>query len=149
MKKVILNLMLLVVLCIPVLIVNAESVVSDELLGSENQIQSKKVSCGNITGIPRKIPELTSDIITIIQVAVPIILVILGSIDLLKGVAAQKEDDIKKGKSILIKRLIAAAIIFFIVVIVKLVISIVSDSVSSNNMIECIDCFISGVKNCK
>ena len=103
-----------------------------------------KVSCGNITEIPEKLPKLTSDAITIIQIVVPIILIIIGSIDLMKGVTAQKEDEIKKGQKILIKRLITAAIIFFIVVIVKFLISIVANSTSaSNNIVDCIDCFIS------
>ena len=103
-----------------------------------------KVSCGNVTEIPEKLPKLTSDAITIIQIVVPIILIIIGSIDLMKGVAAQKEDEIKKGQKILIKRLITAAIIFFIVVIVKFLISVVANSTSaSNNIVDCIDCFIS------
>lgn len=133
MRKTFSKIMLFLVMCVPILSVNAYS----------------KVSCGNVTNIPRKIPELTSYIVTIVQVAVPIILIIMGSIDLLKGVAASKEDEIKKGQKILIKRLIVAAIIFFVVVIVKLLVSIVADSTNTANIVECIDCFISGAKNCK
>ena len=103
-------------------------------------IAAPKVSCGNVTDIPRKIPELTSMVITMIQIAVPVILVVMGSMDLFKGVTAQKEDEIKKGQQLFIKRLIVAGIIFFVVVIAKLVISIVAES-SSSNIIDCIDCF--------
>ena len=99
-----------------------------------------KVSCGNVTDIPRKIPELTSMAITMIQIAVPVILVVMGSMDLFKGVTAQKEDEIKKGQQLFIKRLIVAGIIFFVVVIAKFVISIVAEA-SSSNIIDCIDCF--------
>ena len=106
---------------------------------------SSKVSCGNITNIPSKIPELTSMAMTIIQVAVPIVLIIVGMLDLFKGITAQKEDAIKKGQQALIKRIITASLIFFIVVIVKFVISIVADA-SSASIVECIDCFISN--NC-
>ena len=105
---------------------------------------ANKVNCGNVTNIPSKIPELTSLIVTILQIAVPIILVIMGSIDFLKAVSAQKEDEIKKGQSMFIKRLIVAVLVFFIVAITKLVISLVSDATNTNNMVECIDCFISG-----
>lgn len=105
-----------------------------------------KVSCGNITGIPAKIPQLVSEIITIIQIAIPVILVIMGTLDLFKGVTAQKDDEIKKGQQMFIKRLIVAALIFFIVVIVKFLISIVAETTSAN-IIECIDCFISN--DCK
>ena len=108
-----------------------------------------KVSCGNVTGIPEKIPELTSFAITVIQIAIPIVLVVMGSLDLFKGLSAQKEDEIKKGQQMFIKRLIYAAIIFFVVVIAKLLISVVADSTTSNNIAECIDCFLSGTENCR
>ncbi len=104
-----------------------------------------KVSCGRVTNIPYKIPHLTAELVTILEIAVPIILIIIGSIDLVKGIMAQKEDEIKKGQQIFVKRLIAAAIIFFVVAIVKLVVSVVSDSMDNADMVECIDCFISGV----
>jgi hypothetical protein len=120
---------------------NSNESVSYEL--TFNSIQnSSKVSCGNITGIPKKIPELTSLAITIVHVAVPVILVIMGSLDLFKGITAQKEDEIKKGQQVFVKRLILAALIFFVVVIVKLLISVVADS-SNDNISSCIDCFIS------
>ena len=64
------------------------------------KIKMDKVSCGNITGIPAKIPELVSFAITLIQIAVPVILVVMGSVDLFKGITAQKEDEIKKGQKI-------------------------------------------------
>lgn len=109
-----------------------------------------KVSCGSVTEIPAKFPELTSTVMIIIQVAVPIILVIMGTLDLFKGMASQKEDEIKKGQKIFVKRLIVAALIFFVSVIVKLLISLVADTVvESNNIIECLDCFVSGIEYCK
>lgn len=111
-------------------------------------ISTSKVSCGNITGIPSKIPEITSYIVTVIQVAVPIVLIIVGSLDLFKGITAQKDDEIKKGQKILVKRLIVAGLIFFIISISKIVISVVADT-NISNMSKCIDCFISGLENCK
>lgn len=113
---------------------------------SLNRSGNTKVSCGNVTGIPKKIPEITSLIFNIIQIIVPIILVVIGSIDFLKGVTAQKEEEIKKGQQIFIKRLITAAIIFFVVVFVKLLVSVISNSTNSQNIVDCIDCFISN--NC-
>ena len=110
-----------------------------ELVSSSD---SSKVNCGNITDIPAKIPELTSLAITMVHIAVPVILVIMGSIDLFKGITAQKEDEIKKGQQIFVKRLILAALIFFVVVIVKLLISVVANF-SNANISNCIDCFIS------
>ena len=107
---------------------------------------AEKVSCGNVTNIPAKIPELTSFAITVIQIAVPVVLVIMGSIDLFKGMTSQKEDEIKKGQKMLVKRLIVGALIFFVIVIAKLLISVIADA-SSANIIECVDCFLT--KSCK
>lgn len=103
---------------------------------------SKHVSCGNISGIPRKIPQLTSYIITVMQVAATVILVILGTIDLFKGISSSKEEEIKKGQQVFVKRLITGALIFFVVLVVKLLVGAVADA-SSSNIVSCMDCFIS------
>lgn len=83
------------------------------------------VSCdmipGEITGILRSI-------VTLIQIGIPIILVIMGMIDLGKAVTSQKEEEIKKAQSMLIKRLIYGVLIFLVVAIVKFVLGIVGDS---------------------
>lgn len=126
MKKKIFFIILFVALLIPVVGVSAAT----------------KVSCGNVTDIPKIIPKLTSLAITIVQIAVPIILVLMGSLDLFKGITAGKEDEMKKGQQMFIKRLIVGAVIFFIVVIVKFLVSVVADT-NVNNIVDCIDCFVS------
>ena len=110
-------------------------------------LETNKVTCGNVTAIPKKIPKITSDIVTVIEIAIPVILVIIGSIDLAKGIIAAKDDEIKKGQRIFIKRLITGALAFFIIVIVKFIISIVADNVTSANISKCISCFIDN--NCE
>ena len=124
---------------------------SSKNLVSEKKTYTSKVYCGReeqgrLTQIPKKVPELTSTAVTIIQIAIPIILVILGSLDLFKGITAGKEDEMKKGQQLFVKRLITGAMIFFIVVIVKFFISIVADT-NESNMADCIECFISN--DCK
>lgn len=101
------------------------------------------VSCGTgtIDNIPEIIPKVVSAAYTIVQVAVPVVLVIMGSLDLFKGISAQKEDEIKKGQQMFIKRMISAALVFFVFVIVKVLISFVADS-SSNSIMDCAQCFI-------
>ncbi len=105
-------------------------------------------SCGGnyLTGIPKKMVKLTKFIYIFLQVLVPIAIIILGSLDLLKAVAAQKEDEIKKGQQVFIKRLVGAAIVFFVFAIVKFVISIVSDN--STSIINCVDCFLKNNDSC-
>ncbi len=101
-----------------------------------------KVTCGNLGGVASKIPELTSYIVTIVQIAVPIVLVIMGTIDFIKGVTSQKDEEIKKNQQMFVKRLVVAAIVFFAVAIVKLLVSLV-DEQNTGNIVECMDCFLS------
>ena len=79
-----------------------------------------EVGCDSI---PEEITSILRSVVTLIQIGVPIILVIMGMIDLGKAVTSQKEDEIKKAQSLLIKRLV-----FLIVAIVKFVLGIVGDS---------------------
>ena len=109
-------------------------------------IDTNKVTCGTITGIPEKIPEITRTIVTLVQIAVPIVLVVVGMMDLFKGLAAQKEDEVKKGRQMFVKRLIIGAIIFFVIAITRLLVSVIADDKSGT--IECIDCFLSDSNSC-
>lgn len=113
-----------------------------------NKVSCGEVGHGGISGIPSKIPELLSFFITVIQVVVAVILIILGSLDLFKGITSGKEDEIKKGQQLFIKRLIAGALVFFIVLIVKLLMGAIAEG-SSSNIIDCIDCFINNSEACK
>lgn len=93
------------------------------------------------------LPTLTSTIVTLIKIGVPILLIIFGMLDLGKAVMAQKEDEIKKGWQTFIKRMIAAAVVFFVVVIVQLVLSLVAGD-DNDNVWGCVNCFISGTDKC-
>lgn len=99
------------------------------------------VSCGEITDIPKGIPNTTKIIYLLLQIGIPIALVVFGMIDLMKAITAQKEDEIKKGQQTFIKRLISAAIVFFVFAIVKTLSSFLADNTSVG---ECLKCFIKG-----
>ncbi len=60
-------------------------------------------------------------ILKIIQWVVPVILIVLGTIDLVKAVMAGKDDEIKKHQQTLIKRAVAAVIVFLIPLIVGVI----------------------------
>ena len=114
-----------------------------------NPVFAKNIaSCDAALGdvlIDSRIPGIVSTMITVIKIVVPILLVIFGMIDLVKGIIASKEDEIKKGRQIFIKRLIAGAIVFFVVSIVQLIISlVVNDKNEKTNMMTCVQCFING-----
>lgn len=91
-------------------------------------------------------PDLATfvhNIITLIKIAVPVVLVIFGMLDLAKGVIASKEDEIKKGQQTFIKRLIAGVIVFFMVSITQLVISLI-DKESNGQFWECANKIMNG-----
>ena len=100
-------------------------------------------SCGGgiLINIPKALPQITSIAYTLIQIAVPVVLVIMGMLDLFKGITAQKEDEIEKARKMFINRLIAAATVFFVFVIVKVIISAVADK-NSTGIIGCAECFV-------
>ena len=81
-------------------------------------------------------------IIPLIQVGIPIILIVLGMIDLGKAVVASKEDEIKNAQKMLIKRAIYAIAIFFVVLIVQLVFGLLGSAGSDyedkgNDWMDC------------
>jgi len=57
----------------------------------------------------------------IIQIGIPILLIIMGTLDLGKAVMSSDEKEVKGATSKLIKRVIMAVAIFFVVTIVTLV----------------------------
>ena len=88
-----------------------------------------EVSCEPLMPIIRLIRD---GVIPLIQIGVPIILIVLGTIDLGKAVIASKEDEIKNAQKMLIKRAIYAVAVFFVVTIVTLVFSLFASTGDSN-----------------
>lgn len=95
------------------------------------------ITCGEIN-VPVEIAHIIGLAIQVIKIAVPILLIIWGMLDLGKAVMAQKEDEIKKGQQTFIKRLIAAAIVFFVVVIAEFLVGLLAGS-DSQTITGCID----------
>ena len=89
--------------------------------------------------LPEPILEVLRLIVIFIQIGVPIILVVLGMVDLGKAVMQQKEDDIKEAQQLFIKRLLAAALVFFIVVIISLFLNLL-EMVLGDQVSEIIAC---------
>lgn len=81
--------------------------------------------------------NVVGNILTIIKIAVPILLIIMGSLDLMKAVMAGKEDEIKKSQGTFVKRAIAAVLVFFIPTIVGLIMSVIDQDKTS-----CLTCVL-------
>ena len=87
---------------------------------------------------------IVSTIIDIIKIGVPIILIVLGMIDMAKAVATQKDEKIKEGQKNLLSRLLTGAVVFFIVAIVQLLVNIIGDNIVDDTIWDCVEGFING-----
>lgn len=109
-----------------------------------NFVNDKTYTCGSgdftFEGI---FPQVVSVVVTVIKIGIPILLIILGMIDLGKAVMAQKEDEIKKGQALFVKRLIGAILVFLVVFIVQIIVRFIASG-DNTNISSCINCFING-----
>lgn len=78
-----------------------------------------------------------------IQVVVPLLLIISGMITMAQAVMKQKEEDIKKAQSLLVKKIIAAVIVFLVVAITKIVVNLVS----TGSWEGCVNCALHPFEN--
>lgn len=109
------------------------------------------LSCGSgetdAHDIPEMIPKLTSYFILLLKTATPIILIIMGMVQIIKAIANSNEDEMKKAKGSLIKKLIAAVLVFFSISIVQFVVDQVVDDDESGSVASCMNCFINNKCN--
>ena len=77
-------------------------------------------------------------IINFLKIAIPIIIILLATIDLGKAVMAGKEDEIKSAQKMLLKRIIYGVAIFFVTTIVQLAFSLVNEDVTGGDCFKCI-----------
>ena len=109
------------------------------LLGAENL-----EFCTNTANIW----HLVGLVVYIIKIVIPLILIVLGMVDLGKAVVSSDEKAINKAVGSLIKRFIAAVVLFFIPTIVNAVfrvIGLITDSTDADYQ-TCVECITGG--NC-
>lgn len=83
---------------------------------------------------------LIGKVVRILQIAIPVIIILLGTIDLAKAVMSSKDDEIKKAQGMFIKRLIYGVAVFFVVMIVQAVFGLIgnSDGAASSVCFKCV-----------
>lgn len=86
-------------------------------------------SCGGLLPIVKVIKK---GVFPIVQLGIPILLIILGTIDLGKAVIASDEKEVKAAQSRLIKRFIYAALVFFVVTLVSVLMNMVAQGGEGN-----------------
>lgn len=72
--------------------------------------------------------SIVKTVLYVLQIGIPIVLVLMGTIDLGKAVLSSDDKAIKESTSRLVKRVIAAVAVFFVFTIVKLVMNIISSN---------------------
>lgn len=75
-------------------------------------------ACGGLLPVVQLVRR---GIFPILQIGIPILLIVMGSIDLGKAVLSSDDKEIKGATGKLIKRCIAAVAVFFVVTIVSLI----------------------------
>lgn len=104
------------------------------------------ITCGGITNFyfPEMVPNVTSTVYNILKIAVPVILVIMGMMDMFKATTAGKEDEMKKAQKKFIQRIVAGICALLVFVIVEFVVSFIADKTNNSGAMDCVNCFING-----
>lgn len=140
MKKVFIVFLTLFVLCV------STPVYADDVCGTD-AVAMDVDACNNIGGIPTKcgIPSglagMINDAFNLLKIGVPVVLIIIGMIDLLKAVAGQKEEDIKKGWNMFAKRVIYGIAVFFVFFLVQFVVSLLPGKSGKADILSCVKTF--------
>lgn len=77
---------------------------------------------------------LLSQLMLYIKIIVPILIIVLGSIDLFKAVISSNEDEMKKAQKKFVKRIIAGVCVFFIPAFVNLLMNVLNNSLVVNGI---------------
>lgn len=79
------------------------------------------------------IVKVVKGVLDIIRLVIPILLILLGTIDLGKAVISSDDKEVKASQGRLIKRVIYAVAIFFVATLVTLIMNIVAGATASDN----------------
>lgn len=94
--------------------------------------------------------QFLGHIVNILQIAIPVIIVLLGTIDLGKAVMAGDDKKIKEAQKMLLMRLIYGVAVFFVITIVQIVFGLVGDvgeeDTTENSGKTCFNCISSPSK---
>lgn len=83
-----------------------------------------KITCTDLFGDKKdkdSLAYLINEILGLVRIVVPILVIVLGMIDLAKAVLASKEDEMKKAQSTFIKRVFIGVVVFFIPLLVDVI----------------------------
>ena len=133
-----------IILIIGLFFIGATNVLADGVGFSSS---AKYASVCGFENVPVNLPKFTSGLYTVVKIAVPIILIIMGMIDFIHAIMLNDENNMKKQQKKFINRLLAAIIIFLVMAIVQFVFNTIDyDSETKNGFSGCINCILNN--NC-
>lgn len=81
-------------------------------------------SCEDLFKGAEDLLDMIKSVITIVKIAIPLILIVTGTMDFAQAIFSSNEDGIKKAQSKFTKRVIMAVVIFLIPSVLKVLLSI-------------------------
>ena len=103
------------------------------------------MACGDTKGIPNGLPGIIVAIINLVKIGIPILMILMGSIDFGKAVIGD-EKELSKAVKKFTTRCIGGVAVFFAVLFVQVLLKLVG--ATSDEMNECIVCFTSDSSMC-
>ena len=100
-------------------------------------------SCAEFVKDNDKIVGIIRFVYNAIKIGVPIILVVVGMFDMGKAITQQKEDEIKKAQTLLVKKAVAALIVFLMFAFVQLIVNIAGGDEATSTT-GCINSILNG-----
>lgn len=86
----------------------------------------------------RPVLRIVGYVLLLIKIAVPIMLIVVGVLDLMKATTEKDEKKIKDAQNMLVKRVIVAVLVFLVTTLVSVVMRIVGNT-SYTKCMECIN----------
>ena len=105
------------------------------------------LQCGSYS-IPAPLATISRVVVLILQIVLPLVLIIMGSIDILKAVMAHDGDAITKARKKFISRILTGVLFFLVIVFIKWTAGLAADSSEAGNVTKCVDCMISDEGSC-
>ena len=103
------------------------------------------VLCGDETYFPAYLVKLVANIIGFIQVMVPVIIILVGMIELFKAVIASDEKKMSESKDSLIRKIIAGVMIYLVIAVIQFAFTAVPNFTDGDiDVMECMSYFING-----
>lgn len=116
------------------------------ILTTVEDIYTTCFTCGSVE-LPYYLSVFGENCIKFVKILVPVILIVLGMIDMFKAFSSQKEDDMKKAQQIFVKRLISGLLVFLVITAVEFLFSILTSAGFGGNFTDCLDKIINGTSS--